>query len=543
METPVVFLIFNRPRETELVFGEIARAKPRKLLIVADGPRADRPEELKRCSEARKVLDRVDWDCEIRKNYSDVNLGCKDRVSTGLIWAFKEVEEAIILEDDTLPHSTFFRFCEELLEKYRKDERVMHISGNNFLMGRRVGPYSYYFSRYNHIWGWATWRRAFEFYDYKMNMWPELRKTSWLSDVLGEAKAAEWWKRYFDVAHKGDRMLYDSWDCQWFFSILSQNGLCITPSVNLTYNIGFKGDGTHTKTSDHPLSDLKIEEMIFPLKHPPYMIRYKEGDDVAFEQACQPEEREKREGQEIGFLRKLYLSTPNSVRRLLGPVIKGYRISRSTLKELLRAIARMARVTKNILFKKINRSDYKRWSNPEKLETWWEGRTEVIARMIPKDSRVLEFGAGRRQLEKYLNGSCDYIPSDLVTRGPETIVCDLNKRPLPDLRDVKADIAVFAGVLEYIRDLESMIEWLSKQVPCCVVSYAYISPHTGFSRKIRERLYRLYYGYMNDYTEDELLELFKKWGFVKDAENTWTSQRIYRFQNGRTEAVLTGQGK
>ena len=153
LTTPVVFVIFNRPDTTAKVFEAIRQAKPPKLLVIADGARIDKPGEAKKCAAARAIINQVDWQCEVLTNYSDVNLGCRKRVSSGLDWVFEQVEEAIILEDDCLPHPTFFRYCQELLEKYRDDEHIMMISGNNFQFGRKRNEYSYYFSHYSHIWG------------------------------------------------------------------------------------------------------------------------------------------------------------------------------------------------------------------------------------------------------------------------------------------------------------------------------------------------------------------------------------------------------
>ena len=203
MHTPVAFFIFNRPDFTERVFAEIAKARPRKLLVIADGPRLEQPGDVDSCVATRAIINRVDWDCEVLRNYSDANLGCGRRQSTGMIWIFEQVEEAIILEDDTLPHPSFFRFCEELLEKYRDDERVMHISGDNWLFGQKQMAHSYYFSRYCLSWGWAGWRRAFRIYDPAIELWPVLRDTSWLLDVLRDHRAAEHWKKIFDLTYAG----------------------------------------------------------------------------------------------------------------------------------------------------------------------------------------------------------------------------------------------------------------------------------------------------------------------------------------------------
>ncbi len=183
IKTPVVVIIFKRTDTTEKVFEAIRLAKPPKLFVIADGPRADHPGEAEKCEAARAIIERVDWECEVLKNYSDTNLGCAKRVSSGLDWVFSNVEEAIILEDDCVPHLTFFPFCEELLEKYRYDTRIASISGQNVQFGRERTNYSYYFSRYNHCWGWATWRRAWQHFDFDMKLWPEIKKGHLLDDI------------------------------------------------------------------------------------------------------------------------------------------------------------------------------------------------------------------------------------------------------------------------------------------------------------------------------------------------------------------------
>ena len=184
LKTPVAFIIFKRPQETERVFAEIRKVKPQKLLVVADEPvQIDRGRP--RLRSARAIIDRVDWDCEVLKNYADVNLGCRLRVSSGINWVFDTVEEAIIMEDDCLPHPTFFRFAEELLDRYRDDRRMMSISGQNVQFGRKRTDYSYYFSRYTHCWSWASWRRAWQHYDLDMKLWPEIRDGNFLAGCTG----------------------------------------------------------------------------------------------------------------------------------------------------------------------------------------------------------------------------------------------------------------------------------------------------------------------------------------------------------------------
>ncbi len=276
MKTAVALLIFNKPDTTEKVFEAIRQAKPPKLLVVADGPRSDRPGEAEKCQATRAIIDRVDWDCQVLTNYSDVNLGCKLRVSSGLDWVFNTVEEAIILEDDCLPHPTFFHFCEELLDYYQDDERIMVISGDNFQFGRKRTEYSYYFSRYNHCWGWATWRRSWQHYDIEMKLWPKIRDGNWLRYILEEPMTVRYWQKIFQATYEEKN---NSWAYRWTFSCWVQSGLTVIPNVNLVSNLGFVIEATHTKNSRNPSAHLPLEKMCFPLQHPPFIIRDAEADN------------------------------------------------------------------------------------------------------------------------------------------------------------------------------------------------------------------------------------------------------------------------
>ncbi len=274
MKTPVAFIIFNRPDSTQKVFDAIRRARPSQLLVIADGPRINRPDDIERCASARAVIDQVDWDCEVLRNFSDKNLGCGVRPATGISWVFENVEEAIILEDDCIPHPTFFHFCEELLDQYRFDQRVMHISGNNYWSGYHQRSDSYIFSRYPLSWGWATWRRAWQHYDFDMRLWPEINQKNVLQDLLVDQHTVETWTRIFqDVVHKD----LGCWDYQWILTCWLQNGLSILPNVNLVSNIGFGLDATHTFSTDSSSADslqlnVPSEAMAFPLKHPNSML-------------------------------------------------------------------------------------------------------------------------------------------------------------------------------------------------------------------------------------------------------------------------------
>jgi hypothetical protein len=278
LSTPVVLIIFNRPDTTEKVFQAIRQAQPQKLLIIADGPRIDRPDEAQKCALSRAVIDQVDWECEVLTNYSDINLGCKYRVSTGIDWVFSEVEEAIILEDDCLPAASFFQFCQNLLEKYRDDERIMMISGDNFQPEDKQFEDSYYFSKYVHIWGWATWRRAWQHYDVEMSSWKEFQDKGLLKDTCNDPIEAEYWLKIFnDVANN----CIDTWDQQWVYTCWQQSGMSITPSVNLISNIGFRDDATHTLWKS-PRSEMKTGD-IQNIRHPTFILKNHDADTYTFE--------------------------------------------------------------------------------------------------------------------------------------------------------------------------------------------------------------------------------------------------------------------
>jgi len=275
LTTPIAFVIFNRPDTTARVFETIRQAKPPTLLVVADGPRQDREGEAVKCEQTRAIISRVDWPCEVLTNFSDTNLGCKKRVSSGIDWVFKTVPEAVILEDDCLPDPTFFRFCDELLERYRDDERIMMISGDNFQFGRKRTSHSYYFSRYTHIWGWASWRRAWQHYDVDMKLWPASRESGLLNDILDDSKAVRHWRNIFDRVSRGE---INTWDYQWTLACWLQSGLSVMPNVNLVSNIGFHAGATHT-AADSPFSDMPTEPVQFPLDHPPFVLRNRHADD------------------------------------------------------------------------------------------------------------------------------------------------------------------------------------------------------------------------------------------------------------------------
>lgn len=280
LATPIGFLIFNRPDVTEEVFSAIAKAKPKKLFVIADGPRPDRPGEAEKCEQARSIIQKIDWDCDVLTNFSDVNLGCGRREASGFDWVFSQVEEAIFLEDDTLPSPSFFGFCEAMLERYRDDERIMHINGDNSVNQDRT-RHSYYFSNYVHSWGWASWRRAWQHYDYNMRTWPEFKQAGLLKFICDNPYELKYWTNIFDQMHE-DPQVIDTWDYQWIYACWSQGGVVIAPNKNLISNLGFnRQDAAHT-VGDSLRAKLVTAE-ILKIDHPPFVVKHLEADNYTFD--------------------------------------------------------------------------------------------------------------------------------------------------------------------------------------------------------------------------------------------------------------------
>ncbi|MCK4386474.1 MAG: glycosyltransferase family 2 protein [Candidatus Pacebacteria bacterium] len=274
LNTPVLFLIFNRPDITQKVFDVIKKVQPKQLFIVADGARND--EEWKECDKARNIINQVDWDCEIHKNYSDKNLGCKIRVSSGIDWFFENVEEGIILEDDCVPHQSFFYFCKELLDKYKNDDEIMCITGNNFQNNIKRGDSSYYFSIFNHCWGWASWRRAWQHFDIEMKSFPEFERKNKIKKISNQKIAQKYWLKNFQAAYENK---VNSWAYIWTYTCWKQKGLTCLPNINLVSNIGFDEQATHTTDKNSKNANIPTQKIIFPLSHPKLIKVNKKADN------------------------------------------------------------------------------------------------------------------------------------------------------------------------------------------------------------------------------------------------------------------------
>jgi hypothetical protein len=276
IETPVVLFLYKRPEKTALVLDAIAQARPKRLYVIADGPKCE--EEGVKCQQTRATIQNLSWDCEVRTCFSDRNLGLGPRVSSGLDWVFSQELKAIILEDDCLPAPSFFSFCEVLLKYFEDDDRVVHIGGNNFQNGRRMTEYSYYFSKYTLVWGWATWRRAWQHFDYEIKDWPDFKKRGQLRQHCRDPFERRYWEKVFEAAYRGES---NAWAAQWLFSCWKKRALAVVPSANLVSNIGFDADATHT-IGNHPSAALPTAD-IWQIMHAPHRKINQEADEYMFD--------------------------------------------------------------------------------------------------------------------------------------------------------------------------------------------------------------------------------------------------------------------
>ena len=279
MNTPVAFIIFNRPERTARVFAEIRTAKPKQLFVIADGPRTT--EEAVVCAQTRAITEAIDWECDVKRYYMEKNVGIRKQPPQGISWVFSQVDRAIILEDDCVPHPSFFPYCEELLERYKDDTRIMQISGDNFHQENSDFKLtdSYYFSVVPQVWGWATWKRAWDLYDLDFPLWPKAFEQHWLKNVFADPATLDRWEYVLDRYYKGTA---PTWDGAWAFACFINNGLSINPRVNLVSNIGFGATATTSKTPHREIAELPTQELAFPLVHPQYVVPHREYDAYIF---------------------------------------------------------------------------------------------------------------------------------------------------------------------------------------------------------------------------------------------------------------------
>lgn len=298
MKKAVLFLIFNRLETTQKVFEQIKIAQPPRLYIAADGPRKDKDGESEIVNNVRKwVLDNINWDCEIKTLFRGDNLGCGQAVSSAITWFFEQEEDGIILEDDCLPSQSFFTFCEQMLDKYKNDKRIMHICGSNSQLGHKRGEASYYFSKIAGCWGWASWRRMWELYDHNIKSFPQFVEQNQITNIYNSKDVQYFWLNNFSYVYKNSSSV---WDFQMVYTVFINNGLSIIPNTNLIKNIGFLENSTHTYDSNHPCAKLEMYEINEEITHPDFILYSKEADDFIHNDLFKVHKQKKKsKGQQI----------------------------------------------------------------------------------------------------------------------------------------------------------------------------------------------------------------------------------------------------
>ena len=265
-EVPILLIVFNRPQAAQKVFNELKKIKPKYLFVAADGLRPDKPDDVLKCEATREIFKQIDWPCELKTLFRDKNRGCGHGPAEAITWFFEQVEAGIILEDDCVPSAGFFPYCSTLLERYKEDETIFMISGTNALKSWRRRRSSYFYSLMGHSLGWATWRRAWQKFDYSMEAWKTKEGKKAIRKVLNNQRYFRHFNKEFDKIYIEEPN--DVWDFQWLFARWLNGGKTIVPSVNLISNIGFSADATHSFNENDLLANLPLKSIVFPLKRP-----------------------------------------------------------------------------------------------------------------------------------------------------------------------------------------------------------------------------------------------------------------------------------
>jgi hypothetical protein len=257
-EVPILLLGFNRPDVFEKTLLRILEINPKNLYISLDGPRLNKLSDIENCRKVKDLVENINLiGCKLHLKLSEINLGCKDAPKSAIDWFFTEVEYGIILEDDCFPSLSFFPFCEEMLKKYLDNDRISHISGTNFQYGIWRGVSSYYFSQYTHIWGWATWRRSWKYFDISMKHFETSSRFANNKNKLPFA--------LMEDVYRGTN---DIWDIQWFYTNFLHSRLTVIPNINLVQNIGFGDSATHTLGKIYSyIKYTPSGDLLFPLRH------------------------------------------------------------------------------------------------------------------------------------------------------------------------------------------------------------------------------------------------------------------------------------
>ncbi len=285
-DVPVLLVFFARPDTFKEVFEAVKKARPSKLFLACDGPRENRPDDIEKVAACKKIAEDIDWECEVHTNYAETNMGCGMRPQTAISWAFSMVDRLVVLEDDCVPHAAFFPYMEEMLEKYKDDERISNVSGFNHFADWDCGNDSYFFAKVAPLAGaWGSWRRVWDNYDYFLSAIDDSRLQMLIENDITHKRAKKGKLKTFVNTRKAllDGKNISHWDYQFLFTKYSQSRFGIVPRVSLASNIGLGEGATHgKKVSNNPMPTIFFapeRQFPFPLTHPKFIVCDHRYDD------------------------------------------------------------------------------------------------------------------------------------------------------------------------------------------------------------------------------------------------------------------------
>lgn len=491
--TPILFLIFNRPDTTIKVFERIREIQPSKLFVAADGPRASKIGETEICNITKKIIeDGVDWDCKVEYLYREENIGCGLAVSSAITWFFENVDEGIILEDDCVPNHSFFKYCATLLERYRYESDILHIGGNNFQFGKKRSDGDYYFSTLGFIWGWATWKRAWKLYEFDLTKVDDINTNKFNKAFGNETFFSEF---YSEIFEKMKRKEIDTWDYQWLHAIILNEGLTICPEKNLVENIGFGPDATHT-TETTVWNDINHTSDLLSLNA--------------------PSKKEINHEADIYTLREIF-----GIKKVEEPSIIQKRNFKKNLLIKLKKASMLRRIWNKIKSKRPQVEKEVKWKEIEYFDEVWKNRIEMMAKYIKPDFSVLDLGCGKMWLKNFLAPTNTYFGSDYLSRSEDTIVCDFNKYEFPDKN---VDCIFISGCMEYVNDVNWFVQSVESHSNYVVLSYCLMEHFPNL--EVRKQN-----AWVNHLTNSDVIELFKKNNFELLEETiTKTNNSIFFFK-------------
>ena len=276
-KVPILFLAYNRPEITKITIKNIKKIRPYKIYISIDGPKKNKKDKLK-VQAVRKILKKFNKKTFVKTKINKTNLGCKKSNLNALNWFFAKEKMGIVIEDDCLVDKNFFKFCNLMLKKYKNNKKIYCISGSNF-QAKKIFKESYYFSKYNHCWGWATWRDRWKNNDGNIKFWPRFKNSIEWKNLHFDNIEMRYWTKIFDNIYNNK---IDSWAYPWTLSVWKKNGITITPTSNLVKNIGFGIDSTHAKFADKEVSYLNKSILSKNFTHPKLIKINKKADEYVF---------------------------------------------------------------------------------------------------------------------------------------------------------------------------------------------------------------------------------------------------------------------